>query len=166
MEGELTIITGPAGVGKSTYAQSLAASRGACLLDSDTVTEQVVKAGMLAAGLDPNDRDSPEYRQHFREAVYEALFQTASENLVHTDVVLVGPFTSEIQNPDWVAVLNERFDCEIEVLFVTCSEKTRYERIMKRGNVRDAWKLNHWDDYLASSSVEPPKCPHQVISTE
>ncbi|MEN8693942.1 MAG: AAA family ATPase [Akkermansiaceae bacterium] len=161
----LTLITGPAGVGKSTYGQILAEQTSSCLLDSDTVTEQLVKAGMGAAGLDPDDRDSPEYRRYFRDPVYEVLFQTAAENLVHLDVIIVGPFTREIQNSEWPAELSKRFGCEVEIVFVTCDETTRHQRVINRANPRDQWKLTNWNEYLAKSSVKLPACAHRVVET-
>ena len=72
--GDLWIICGPAGAGKSTYGKKLADEKGACLLDSDTVTEPVVRAGMVLGGLDPDDRDSQDYRAAFRDPVYDCLF--------------------------------------------------------------------------------------------
>ena len=46
--------------------------------------------------MDPDDRDSPQYRAEFRNAVYECLYAVAEENLSGISVVLVGPFTREI----------------------------------------------------------------------
>lgn len=162
---KLSVITGAAGVGKSSYGRKLAAEKRACFLDSDTVTEDVVRAGMLAAELDPNDRDSPEYRGFFRDAVYEALYRVASQNLAHLDVVMVGPFTNEIQNENWPSWLSARLKCELEVFFVTCDERTRQQRIRARANPRDDWKITNWEDYLAKSSVLPPVFDYQMIKT-
>lgn len=162
---KLSVITGAAGAGKSAYGKRLAAEKRACFLDSDTVTEDVVRVGMLAAGLDPNDRDSLEYRRFFRDAVYDALYRVASENLPQIDVVMAGPFTSEIQDESWPAWLSERLSCEVEVCFVTCDEEIRQQRIRDRANPRDDWKINNWEDYLAKSSVCPPVFDYQMIKT-
>jgi len=161
----LHLICGPAGVGKSTYGRQLAAEIGACFFDSDTVTEPVVRAGMKLGGFDPDDRDSSAYREFFREAVYECLFASASENLPHLDVILVGPFTSEIQDPDFPAQLAERFGAEIKVIFVTCEESLRKSRIEKRGNPRDETKLRDWEAYLAGSDIRPPVFAHETVKT-
>ena len=159
----LYIICGPAGVGKSTYGKLLAAELKACLLDSDTATEPVVKAGMAFGGEDANDRDSQVYRDIFRLPVYECLYATALENLRHVDVILVGPFTSEIRDEKWLAALGEKFRVEVEVIFVTCDEEVRLARIRKRANPRDALKLRDWKSYLAGSDLRPPAFPHQIV---
>ena len=161
----LYVVCGPAGVGKSTYGKSLAARKRACFLDSDTLTEPVVRAGMELGGFDPNDRDSEVYRVAFRTAVYESLFQTAAENLPHVSVVLVGPFTSEIRNADWPDELAERFSCEPEVIFVTCPEEERHRRIKERGNPRDELKLADWEGYLKGTDLRPPVFEYREIRT-
>lgn len=162
---KLFVIAGAAGAGKSTYGKALAKEKKACFLDSDTVTEDVVRAGMLAGGMSPDDRDSPQYRRFFREAVYEALYQISAENLPHLDVVIVGPFTSEIRESDWPTQLASRFNSKIEVHFVSCDETVRLERIKNRANPRDQWKIKNWQDYLEKSSISPPVFQHHMIRT-
>ncbi|MDA7625134.1 ATP-binding protein [bacterium] len=161
--GQLWVICGPAGVGKSTYGRKLAAEKGACFLDSDTVTEPVVRAGMVLAGLNPNDRDSPDYKVAFREPVYECLFATAAENLPQNDVVLVGPFTSEIRDPDWRDGLEERFKTPVQVVFVSCDDLERKRRIELRGHPRDDFKLRNWSEYVDQGDVRPPAFTHEHI---
>ncbi len=162
---KLHIICGAAGVGKTTYGRKLAAEIEACFLDSDTVTESVVRAGMLAAGMDPDDRDSPEYKVAFRGAVYESLYAIAAENLPVVPVVMVGPFTSEIAQTDWLESLKARFGVEVECLFVSCDEEIRRDRIEKRANSRDAWKLVNWEEYLEKSAISPPVFQYQSVRT-
>ena len=164
--GDLWIICGPAGVGKSTHGRKLAAEKRACLLDSDTITEPVVRAGMELGGLDPDDRDSPVYRAAFRDPVYECLFAAAAENLAHTDVIIVGPFTSEIRNSGWLEELEERFETGVHVVFVTCDESERKRRVESRGNPRDDLKLRDWDRYLAQSDTRPPAFEHERLVSE
>ena len=161
--GELWIICGPAGVGKTSYGKKLAADKGACFLDSDTVTEPVVCSGMVLGGLDPNDRDSSEYRSAFRESVYDCLFAAASENLPHIDVVLVGPFTLEIRNPGWHDELKKRFDTAVWVVYVSCDEIERRRRIELRGNPRDDFKLRNWGQYVDLSDSRLPAFEHEHI---
>jgi len=164
-ENGLHLVCGSAGAGKSTFARKLAAELCATLLDSDTVTEPVVRAGMVAAGRDPDDRDSPSYQKAFRDPVYECLFAAAVENLSHLPVVIVGPFSREIRCQKWPDELKERFGVEVTFYHVSCSDAARRKRIEERGNQRDAWKLAHWDLYLAKSTSEPPVFKHRAVRT-
>ena len=54
---QIHIVTGAAGTGKSTFAKQLARDESAILLDSDTASEPIVRAGLQAADIDPTDRD-------------------------------------------------------------------------------------------------------------
>ena len=158
MTRELHIVTGAACVGKSTYGRKLASKLSAALLDSDTLSEAVVRAGMKAAGLNPTDRDSSEYKTIFRDAVYECLFQTASENLAHTNVVLVGPFTRELQDDHWPRRIADRLGVAPTVWFLTCADETRRERIEARGNPRDQGKLQAWEAVSYTQLTLPTIC--------
>ena len=160
----LFVICGPAGAGKSTYGKRLAKELSVAFLDSDTVTEPVVRSGMKLGGLDPDDRDSAVYRKNFRDPVYECLYQVAAENLSHLSVVMVGPFTREIQNLGWPDELRKRFNCKVEFHFVSCDDEVRRERIKLRGNPRDSLKLKEWGAYLSSSSSAPPVFDHLIVS--
>ena len=102
---QLHVVCGPPAGGKTVYGRALAARERAVLLDIDIATGPVVEAGMEAAGLSRDDRDSPSYKEIFREPVYEALFQLAETNLAQLPVVVVGPFTSESQDAAWPARL-------------------------------------------------------------
>lgn len=142
------IVCGSPGSGKTTYARRLAAESGATLLDIDTVTERLVKVALIESGRSPDDRDSGYFKRTYREPIYEALFDIARENLVHHDVVIAGPFTKEIRNPDWPAVLSDRLGSSVEVHYVHCAPEIRRQRLLERGVARDQAKLEDWEDYL------------------
>ena len=140
-------------------------ARGAVYLDIDVATEPVVQAGLVAAGLSRDDRDSPTYKGIFREPVYEALWQLAEANLGHLPVVVVGPFTSECRDESWPASLEARFGVPVEVHFVHCAPEVRKERMADRRAARDLAKLADWDCYLETVAEERPPFPHQWIET-
>jgi len=153
---QLHIITGAAGTGKSTFAKQLARDEKAILVDSDTVSEPLVRAGLQAAGLDPADRDSPQYKAIFRGAVYQSLFDVASENLLHTNVVIVGPFTRELSDPSWPCKLEKQFGVAPKIWYLHCNDDLRKQRIQSRGNPRDASKLQDWKKHVTEApSVDP-----------
>lgn len=161
---ELHLVTGAAGVGKSTFGKTLARHLGAALLDSDTLSEAVVIAGMQAAGLDSTDRDSDHYKRIFRDPVYQCLFATAAENLPHVSVVIVGPFTRELQDATWPQQLTQRFGIPPKIWFLTCPEHLRRQRIIARGNPRDGLKIESWQRG-PSHPPTPPAFETHIINT-
>ena len=94
------IVCGSPGAGKTTYAKKLASERGATLLDIDTATERLVRIALREAGHNPDDRDSEYFKHTYREPIYETLFDIARENNPFQEVVVVGPFTKELRDPD------------------------------------------------------------------
>ena len=139
----LHIVCGLPASGKTTFAKELAGELGAAFLDSDTATDLMIQAAHGAAGIDPHDRDSVLYKQTYREPVYDTLFALAEENLPHTDVVIAGPFTSELRNKVmWQQQLEERFfDSTVKLHYIEISESLRLERMRARGAKRDEAKL-------------------------
>ena len=139
----LHIVCGLPASGKTTYGRRLAAGLRAAFLDSDTATDLMIQAAHLAAGYDPHDRDSARYKQTYRLPVYETLFALAAENLPHTDVVLAGPFTSELaQRATWQQELEARFTGhEVVIHHQQLPEDLRIQRMLDRGAARDAAKL-------------------------
>ena len=167
MSGEmkLYVVCGPPAGGKTRYGRDLAVRVGAVFLDNDIAMEPVVEAGMEAAGLSRDDRDSRQYKNIFRDPVYEAMFQTAEVNLAHLPVVLAGPFTRECQQQDWLAWLAGRFRVPVEVHFVSCPPEVRRKRMERRDESRDHAKLANWESYLESTSIKPPPFDHILVDT-
>lgn len=142
------IVCGTPGSGKTTYARLLSTDRHATILDIDTVTERLVRIALAESGHSRDDRDSEYFKLTYREPIYETLFDIAGENLPVQDVVVVGPFTREIKNPDWPAKLSRKLGCPIEVHYVQCSPDVRKNRLANRGDARDKAKLDDWENYI------------------
>jgi len=161
---KVIIICGTPGSGKTTHAKQLAANGNATILDIDTVTERLVKIGLVESGRSPDDRDSGYFKRTYREPIYEALFDIARENLPYHDVVIVGPFTKEIQDPDWLAKLSTELDSLVEVHYVQCPAEIRRQRLAVRGDARDRAKLEDWDRYVKYYGDEhPPVFDHVLV---
>ena len=139
----LHIVCGLPASGKTTFSRALAKQEQAALFDSDTATDLMIQAAHRAAGYDPHDRDSALYKATYREPVYETLFALAQDNLSHTDVIIAGPFTSEVRDlPAWQFTLEARFPGHpVHIHHLTISEEERLQRMQKRGALRDASKL-------------------------
>jgi predicted kinase len=158
------IVCGTPGSGKTTYARRLAADRHATLLDIDTVTERLVRIALAETGRSADDRDSGYFKRTFREPIYETLFDIARENLPVQDVVVVGPFTKEIQEADWPARLSTHLGCAVEVHYVRCPPDVRRTRLAHRGDARDLAKLEDWDNYVRYYRDEtPPVFDHVLV---
>ena len=100
----LIFFCGHAGTGKTTIARrmtrNLIAQLGQafCFLDKDTLYGNYSSAVMGALTGNPNDRDSPTYLQTLRDPEYQALLDTARENLqLGIHVIVVGPLSREIK---------------------------------------------------------------------
>jgi predicted kinase len=107
----------------------------------------------------PNDRDSPFYLQNLRDWEYAGLIAIAKENLqLGVNVVLVGPFSSEIQSgrifrPEELGVPSVS---SIRIAWIDLDENEARQRMEKRADPRDQWKLQHWDQYT-QRRVNPPE---------
>ena len=164
----LYLVSGMPAVGKTTFATRLAAKAKACLIDIDTTTEPLVQAAMAKLTGDPDDRDSPEFKETFREPVYATLFDLAEANLPNTDVVLTGPFTKELHNPDWPDQVCERLGSKhrVKCVFLHCPAQVREKRLRSRGNPRDRLKLESWQEHLKYYDTESfPAYPHFPVDS-
>ena len=157
------IVCGSPGAGKTTYAKKLASERGATLLDIDTATERLVRIALREAGHNPDDRDSEYFKRIFREPIYETLFDIARENNPFQEVVVVGPFTKELRDPDWPAKLSQAQGGPVEVHYVYCPPDERKRRMEDRRNPRDLAKLRDWENFIQYYDESLPVFEHVLI---
>lgn len=155
---KLLFIVGGAGAGKTTLGKALASRCGFLLLDMDTLLRPAAEVVMRQAGLDPEDRDSADYKRLCRDLGYRITMDAALDNLaIGHDVVVIGPFTRETSEADWLGKELEKIgaspdDVEVKVIHVTLtSEQRYYERIRDRGSRLDSWKLANWDQFSQTS---------------
>lgn len=152
----LIFVCGHAGTGKTTLAKKLigplmsASASPFCLLDKDTLYGSYSATAMAMLTGDPNDRDSPLFLQHLRDAEYRGLLDTARDNLeLGVSALVVGPLSREVRerrlfDRAWLGV---GADVALRVVWVYTSEELAHQRIVDRGNPNDAYKLAHWDEY-------------------
>ncbi|MGH3922868.1 MAG: AAA family ATPase [Pseudonocardiaceae bacterium] len=164
----LSLVGGFAGSGKSEFGRFLSTMTGWALLDKDTLTRPFAEALLLSLGSDVNDRHTALYREKIRPLEYRAVINTALQNLdCGVSTVVTAPFISEIVDEPWLTRLKNQCaarDGEVTVVWVECDEESMYDYLSFRGAARDAWKLECWDDYLATIDLSlHPRCAHFVV---
>ncbi|CAM4161074.1 AAA family ATPase [Saccharibacillus endophyticus] len=152
---KLVFFVGGAGSGKTTIAKGITIKEHPVFLDMDTASRPASEKIMELMGHDPHDRDSAAYKMLCRDLGYRLTMDSALENLeLGSDVFAVGPFTSEIRNPNWIheelakigATVN---DVEVKVVYVYLEDMAQYKkRIEDRGHKADEWKLANWDEFV------------------
>jgi predicted kinase len=160
----LILFAGHSGTGKSTLAKKALpliiekSGLGFFFLDKDTAYGQFSSHVMDLNTGDPDDRDSPYYLENLRQYEYAGLLAIARENLeLGVNVILVGPFSREIQSGNIFQpeILGFPKDTSIRIAWIELAQDEARRRIQKRGDPKDQWKLNHWDEYI-QRRIEPP----------
>jgi predicted kinase len=152
----LIFFTGHAGVGKTTLSkmavQQLHVLTGESffLLDKDTVYSAYSAKVMGLITGDPHDRDSPTFLKNLRQPEYDGLLDIARDNLaIGVNVVICAPFSQEVKSRKLfdVQALGLPANTRIHVAWITIDEELARQRIISRGDMRDRYKLAHWDEY-------------------
>jgi energy-coupling factor transporter ATP-binding protein EcfA2 len=164
----LILFAGHAGTGKTTLAKKALpiiierTGQDFFFLDKDTVYGQYSAQVMKLLTGNPNDRDSPFYLNNLRDLEYSGLIDIVRENLaLNINVLLVGPFSREIQsgkifNPKALGIPE---NTHIQIAWIDLGNEEAKKRMEKRADLRDEWKLSHWEEYL-KRRVEPPTHSH------
>ncbi|MFC5450338.1 AAA family ATPase [Paenibacillus aestuarii] len=162
----LVFFIGPAAAGKTTLAKALVKTHKAAFLDMDTLLRPAAEAIMTALGLDPNDRDSPVYKKNCRDLGYRITMDAAVENLqLGIDTFVIGPFTKEIEDPQWLEQELARAglsmsEVHVKVIYVYLPSDYAYQsRLRERGSEMDIWKLDNWETFRSSLFRREVKWP-------
>nr|WP_154958759.1 AAA family ATPase [Paenibacillus xylanexedens] len=156
-KSKLIFFLGGAGSGKTTLAKALSRKYKAAFLDMDILLRPAAEAIMTLQGLDPSDRDSPEYKRLCRDLGYRITMDAALDNVqLGVDTLVVGPFTKETETPDWIeqelARIGRSLDnTDVRVVYVYLQNEALYrQRITARQSPLDEWKLANWDAFRSS----------------
>ncbi|OMG01072.1 AAA family ATPase [Paenibacillus sp. FSL R7-0337] len=173
---KLVFFLGPGGAGKTTLAKAVAARRPAAVFDMDILLRPAATAIMTMHGLDPDDRDSDEYKRLCRDLGYRITMDAALDNIgLSSDIYVVGPFTKEAADPEWIGRELARVgrtleEVEVKVVMVSLSDAAVYrQRIEGRRSPLDAWKFTHWEQFsasLGSRTVAWPLPPAHVAQID
>lgn len=156
---KLVLVTSPPACGKTFISKKLAKALPNCVyLDKDTLIV-LSKQIFVVAGEEYN-RSSEFFKKEIRDYEYYAIMDLAFDALEYNDTVLVNaPFNKEIRDnvylDDLRAKLAEK-GAELLVVWVHTDPEVAHQRMIKRGSDRDKWKLEHWDEYIASQNFDSP----------
>ena len=159
-------ILGHAGTGKSWLTHRFvtrqhAVGRSWCVLDKDVVSEVWTGPLLAARGQDPNDRDSPFFKEVARDLGYQSTLRVGRDQIEHgTNVVFPGPWSRELATGALFVpeALGLPAHTRLRHVWLDLPLGIRKQRIIDRGDVRDQWKLAHWDEY-----TQALKRPEAVI---
>jgi predicted kinase len=138
--GTLVCVGGVPGAGKTTVGALVAAERGLCLVDLDSVTTPLVEAFAASLGT-VADLDAPQFAA-LRDARYTCLGQVVSDNLrAGRGVVAVAPFTSEAADAGaWRALARGWGAGRVVLCWLDLDPAVAAERAAARGLPRDLAK--------------------------
>lgn len=156
---KLILVTSPPACGKTYISKQLAkAMHGLVYLDKDTLiplSKQIFKVAN-----EEYNRSSDFFEEHIRNEEYEVVLDLAMEALEYNDNVLINaPFTREIRDKAYIdhlkEVLKER-DAKLVIVWVITDKEVCHQRMIERASDRDKWKLDNWDEYIASCNFDIP----------
>lgn len=155
----LILVTSPPACGKTYVTRQLAKALTNCVyLDKDTLI--VLSKQIFKVANEEYNRSSDFFQREIRDYEYYAILDIAMEALEYNDTVLINaPFTDEIRDNEWLAKQQEKLDkkdAELVVVWVNTAIEVCHQRMIKRNSDRDTWKLEHWDEYVASQNYDAP----------
>lgn len=159
-EKRMIFVTSPPACGKTKLSKKLATEiKHLVYLDKDTLiplSKQVFKV----AG-EPYNRSSEFFEREIRDYEYEVIMDLAFEAIKYEDIVMVNaPFTQEIRDDEYIRALREKlatYGAKLSVIWIVTDPEVCHQRMIDRGSDRDTWKLEHWDEYLATLDFTIPE---------
>ncbi len=154
------LVGGLPGSGKKHLGSEISRHIG-LFLDKDTVSRSFSEAllGLLQQSVD--DRESDVYLEHVRPKEYETLMDISLENLrLGHSVVCAAPFLQEFFDSRWrseTELRAEIVDAKVHYVWIDSDEDSLHERLKKRGESRDRWKLANWTAWWNSVPKTPPE---------
>lgn len=162
----LILVTSPPACGKTYVSKAIAKKLDHVVyLDKDTLI--VLSKQIFKVANQEYNRSSDFFEENIRDYEYYAVLDLAFEALEYADNVLINaPFTREIRDVKYVEDLRAKMEAmggRLVIVWVETSPETCHQRMIKRNSSRDTWKLEHWDEYIASCNFEMPTNIGEVL---
>lgn len=151
----LIIAAGCAGSGKTTIGKELAKQLGFVFVDKDTATREYTDFILTELGSFEGDKESELYKTHILPIEYRVTFRICKDILDSGRSVIVAiPFISQIKDwSNWLAIKESAgIGSNVKTLFLWIEHNIEAERknIIRRGAIRDTYKIQHRDEYAKS----------------
>ncbi len=156
---KLILVTSPPACGKTYISKQLAKTlKHVVYLDKDTLI--LLSKQIFKVAAQPYNRSSQFFEENIRDYEYETVVELAMEALDYDDIVLINaPFTEEIRDLNYINNLKLKLkekNARLVVVWVETSIEVCKQRMISRNSDRDSWKLEHWDEYIASCDFTIP----------
>jgi predicted kinase len=157
---KLILITSPPACGKTFVAKNLAKALNNCVyLDKDDLI--VLSRKIFEVAGEPFDRSSDFFHEWIRDAEYDAIMEVGLDALNYNDtVILNAPFKKEIRDQKWLADLRTKLakqNAELVLIWIHTDIEVVHQRMVSRNSERDTWKIEHWDEYVATQDYTAPE---------
>ena len=157
---KLILITSPPACGKTFVAKTLAKALNNCVyLDKDDLIVLSKKIFEVAGA--PFDRSSDFFHEWIRDAEYDAIMEVGLDAINYNDtVILNAPFKKEIRDQKWLQDLREKLaklGAELVLIWIHTDIEVVHQRMVSRNSERDTWKIEHWDEYVATQDYTAPE---------
>ena len=163
---KLILVASPPACGKTYLAKKLAvALENVVYIDKDALNPFGKQICRLS-GEDYNP-DSPFFVKEVRAIEYQVTMDMALEALEYANTVIVNaPFGKELWDTEYMVSLRESANslgaC-LYVVFIESSPDICKMRMIERNNIRDVWKLENWDEYIARVNFKSPTHLSSVV---
>lgn len=157
---KLILITSPPACGKTYVAKNLAKALNNCVyLDKDDLI--ILSRKIFEVVGEPFDRSSDFFHKWIRDAEYDAIMEVGLDALNYNDtVILNAPFKKEIRDQKWLQDTREKLaklNAELVLIWIHTDIEVVHQRMVSRNSERDTWKIEHWDEYVATQDYTAPK---------
>lgn len=165
----LILVTSPPACGKTFISKQLARALTNCVyLDKDTLI--VLSKQIFKVANEEYNRSSDFFEENIRDYEYMAVMKLAYEALEYNDTVLINaPFSREIRDEGYLLGLREELEirgADLMIIWVHTDIEVCHQRMIQRASDRDTWKLENWEEYVASQNFDMPSHIEDLIVFE